>query len=106
MQFPYHPFAVYLFLSALITLIAAIIAWRRSAPGSSTLGWLLLSMTIWSGSYALRWLDISVGAKSICFNIMYIGIVTVPTLFLVFALRLTQHERWSAQRTLWLLSFQ
>lgn len=102
----YHPFAIYLLLSALITLTASVIAWRRTAPGSFTLGWLLLSMTIWSGAYAACWLDISFEAKLFWFNVMYIGLLALPPLFLIFTLMLTHNERWLTRRNLFLLSIQ
>ena len=106
MNLQYHPYAIYLFASALITLIASLIAWRRSASGFLPLSLLLLSMTIWSGSYAARWVDISAQAKFFWFNVMYIGIVSVPALFLIFALRFTRNENWLTLRNLILLSIQ
>jgi diguanylate cyclase (GGDEF)-like protein/PAS domain S-box-containing protein len=106
MQIQYHPYAIYLLASALITLVAALIAWRRSAPGSRTLAGLLLAMTVWSGCYAARWIDISFEAKLAWFNVMYIGIVAVPFLFLVFALRLSNNEKWLTRRNLILLSIE
>jgi hypothetical protein len=45
-----HPYALFSVLSASLSLLAALIAWRRSAPGSPMLSLLLLSMTIWSGA--------------------------------------------------------
>jgi len=106
MQIQYHPYSVYLLLSAVITLIASVVVLRRSAPGSFTLGLLLLSMTIWSGAYAAQWTGIPFGAKLVWFKLMYIGIVAVPALFLVFALRLTHHERWLTRRNLFLISIE
>jgi len=106
MNFQYHPYAIYLFVSTLITLIASFIAWRRSAPGAFALGLLLLSMAIWSGSYAARWTDISPEAKIFWFHVMYIGIIAVPAFFLVFALRITYNESWLKPRNLLLLSIQ
>ncbi|HUG33754.1 MAG TPA: histidine kinase N-terminal 7TM domain-containing protein [Anaerolineales bacterium] len=106
MQIQYHPYAVYLLLSALITLAASGIAWRRSAPGSFTPGWLLVAMTIWSGSYAARWIYISFDAKLVWFKIMYIGIIAVPVLFLIFALSLSHNEHWLTRRNLLLLSIE
>lgn len=106
MQVQYHPFTIYLLISTLITLTIAVLSWRRSAPGSITLGWLLLSMTVWSGAHATRWMDIPFEAKLFWFRIMYIGILTVPTLFLIFTLRLIHQERWLTPRNLRLLSIE
>jgi diguanylate cyclase (GGDEF)-like protein/PAS domain S-box-containing protein len=106
MHIQYHPFAIYLLLSSLITLIASVIAWRRSAPGSFTLGLLLLSMTVWSGSYAARWVGISFEAKLFWFNVMYVGVFALPVLFLIFVLQVTYNEHWLTRRNLLLLALQ
>ena len=99
-----HPYAILSIFSALISFIASLIAWRRSAPGSLMLGLLLLSMTIWSGFYSARWMDISVGAKIFWLNIMFIGVASLPTLFLLFVLAFTHNDVWLTQRNLLLLS--
>ena len=101
-----HPYAILSILSAIITLIASFTALRRSSPGSSALGLLLLSMAIWSGCYATRWLDISIEAKIFWFRMMFTGVASVPTLFLVFALGFTRNEAWMTPRNLVFLSLQ
>ena len=98
-----HPYAVYSIFSALISFIASLIAWRRSAPGSRMLSLLLLSMTIWSGFYATRWMDISLPAKLLGFNLMFIGVAALPTLFLLFVLTFTHNQAWLTRRNLFLL---
>src|SRR5215213_99683 len=99
-----HPYAILSIFSALISFIASLIAWRRSAPVSLMLRLLLLSTTIWSGFYSARWMDISVGAKIFWLNIMFIGVASLPTLFLLFVLAFTHNDVWLTQRNLLLLS--
>jgi diguanylate cyclase (GGDEF)-like protein/PAS domain S-box-containing protein len=99
-----HPYVVFSALSAVITLIASTAAWRRSAPGASALSLLLLAMTIWSACYATHWLDISIAAKLFWFKVMFIGVTSLPTLFLIFALSFTRNEAWLKPRNLVLLS--
>jgi diguanylate cyclase (GGDEF)-like protein/PAS domain S-box-containing protein len=101
-----HTIAIFSITSALISLIASFIAWRRSTPGSLTLSLLLLCMAIWSGFYATRWLDISLAAKAFWFNLMYIGVAALPTLFLLFVLAFTHNESRFTRRNLLLLSIQ
>lgn len=98
-----HPFAVFLLLSALITLTASAIAWRRSSPGSFTLGLLLLSMTVWSGAYAMRLFNIPVEQQIFWFHVMYAGIIPLPNLFMAFILKITHNERWLNRRNRLLL---
>src|SRR5689334_3628748 len=99
-----HPYAVFSIFSALISFIASLMAWRRSAPGSLMLSLLLLSMTIWSGFYSANWMDISIGAKIFWLNLMFIGVASLPTLFLLFVLAFTHNNPWLTQRNLLLLS--
>lgn len=99
-----HPYVVFSILSAIITLIAAIAAWRRPAPGASALSLLLLGMTLWSACYATRWMNISEEAKIFWFRVMFIGVVSIPTLFLIFALSFTRNESWLTSRNLVLIS--
>ncbi len=106
MQLQFHPFAILLLLSALITLIASGIAWRRSAPGSLILSALLLSMTVWSGAYAAQMFHISFEQKLFWFHVMYVGIIVLPNLFLVFILKITGNERWLTPRYGFILSIQ
>lgn len=106
MQFHLHYYAIFSILSALISLLAAIAVWRRSAPGSFMLRLLLLSMAIWSAFYSTRWMNISGEAKLFWLNPMYIGIVTVPTLFLLFVLAFIQNTTGLTKRILLLLSIQ
>jgi diguanylate cyclase (GGDEF)-like protein/PAS domain S-box-containing protein len=104
MHIHFHPYAIFSLFSALISFIAALIAWRRSAPGSLMLSLLLLSMTIWSGFYSTRWMGISLGAKAFWFNLMFIGVASLPTLFLLFVLAFTHNDNWLTRRNLVLLS--
>jgi diguanylate cyclase (GGDEF)-like protein len=101
-----HSYAFISILSALISFTAAIMTWRRSAPGASALSYLLLAMAIWSAGYATRWLDISVEAKTFWFGVMYIGTAFTPTLFLLFALGFTHNQSWLTPRHLILLAIQ
>lgn len=99
-------YALCLLSSAVLTFIASIVAWRRTAPGSFALSLLLLSMTVWSGFLALQSLPIPGAVKILLPNIVYIGVVAVPTLFLIFALNFTNHEGWLARRYLFALAVE
>ena len=48
-----NPYSPFLFISALIALITALITWkRRAAPGATPLILMLLTMAIWAGATA------------------------------------------------------
>jgi diguanylate cyclase (GGDEF)-like protein/PAS domain S-box-containing protein len=101
-----HPFTILSLLSAILTWIASITTWRRSGPGSLMLSLLLLSMTVWSGFYSTRWMNISLGSKLFWFDLMYIGVSGLPTLFLLFVLAFTHNDAWLTRRNIFLLSLQ
>jgi len=106
MVFQFHPYALVLTISALTALTASVIILRRDAPGSLVLGSLLLSAFVWSGAYAMTWSLVRLNDKIFWLRIMYFGVVAVPTLFLVFALKITHHETWLNIKTMILFSIQ
>lgn len=103
MIFQFHPYAVVLFISALTTLITSIIVLRRDVPGARVLSGTLASSFVWSGAYALSWSLGTLDEKLIWLKITYLGVVAVPTLFLVFTLNITQYDNWLTGRTLLML---
>ncbi len=106
MSFQFHPYVIVLAISALTTLAASIIVLWRDVPGSAALGGMLLNSFIWSSTYAMTWLVVPLDAKLIWLKIMYLGVVSVPTAFLVFVLRITHHDEWLKPRTLAVLGIE
>ena len=106
MVFQIHPYSVVLAVSALATLVASIIVWRRIAPGSITLGIMLSGMVIWGISYALIWGFVPLEYKVLWLKVMYLGVVMTPSLFLVFTLQITHREGWLTFWNMILLSIE
>lgn len=106
MIFQLHPYVVVLVVSALTTLITSIIILRREAGGSLSLAGVLLSAFVWSGADAMSWSLAGLNDKILWLKIMYLGVSTVPTLFLVFTLKITRHENWLTARNLLLLGIE
>ncbi len=98
--------AILLLISALLTSTASIIAWHRTMPGSFALSLLLFSMTVWSFFYAFDWLPIPASLKILAPNITYLGVIAVPSLFLIFSLSFTNHGEWSNRRLLFVLAVE
>jgi len=93
-MFQYHPYSLYLSISALATLIVFLLAWNRTAPGSSALKGMLLGMFIWSASYAMVWAVVPLAQKVFWLKVMFMGVVMIPVFFLVFTLYITHREHW------------
>jgi diguanylate cyclase (GGDEF)-like protein/PAS domain S-box-containing protein len=101
-----HPYTVVLAVSALTTLITSLIILRRDVTGSTALGGVLLASFIWSGAYAMTWALTDLQEKLLWLKIMYIGVVSVPALFLIFTLQITQHDNWLTSRNLVVLALE
>lgn len=99
-----HPYALLAILSGIISLVASIITWRRSAPGSRMLSLALFSAALWSVFYSPYWMNLPLENRVFWFNIMYIGVATLPTLFLLFAIEFTHNKIWLTRRHLFLLA--
>ncbi len=106
MSVPITVFGITLLISAILSGIASIIAWRRSAPGSFALSGLMFSMMFWSGSYSFQMLVNPPNLKFLFLKLAYFGVVTVPTLFLVFALTFMNQSQWLQKKLLLLLGIE
>jgi PAS domain S-box-containing protein len=88
-------YAAILIISAAFSAALAIPAWRRRpTPGAATLTVLMLALALWAGAYALEILSATLDAKLFCARLQYVAILAVPTLWLIFVLQFTGHERW------------
>jgi diguanylate cyclase (GGDEF)-like protein/PAS domain S-box-containing protein len=107
MALQFHPYSLILAISALISAVAGIAAWtRRPAPGAAPLAVLMLSLTVWSCTYAVMWLNTSEGGQVFWLNVTYFGVLVIPAGFLIFVLHATQHENWLTPARLGLLSIE
>jgi len=89
----------------IIALFLAGIAWRyRTARGAKPLATLMLALVVWSGCYALSLTSASLPAKIFWLNWTYLGIVTIPTSWLLLALQYSGYDGWLTRRRLLLLT--
>lgn len=92
-------FALPLLLIALLLGILAGYAFRhRQQTGALTLGLLLLAMAAWSAGYAAELLAPTLGGKVLAAKAQYVGIASLPPLWLAFALRYTGYGAWFTNR--------
>jgi PAS domain S-box-containing protein len=105
MGWQYTPYALPLFVAAVVSGGLAFFAWRRrGTPGAGAVALMMLGVSVWSLGYALEFAAAGLGAKVFWAKVEYLGIVTVPAAWLVFALRYTGRERWMTRRNLALLA--
>ncbi len=96
-----------LLIGAFITSALAYYVWRRrSEPGAIPLVLLMLAVTEWSLGYAFELAGASLSAKMLGAKLQYIGVVIIPTVWLVLTLQYGGYEKWMTRRRLLLLSIQ
>ena len=102
-----HPYSAVLSVTAIVAAYLAVIVWnRRSAPGTRPLALINVAAAFWELTYALMWASPDLGAEIFWLNATYLGVVIIPTAYLVFVLQFSGHDRWLTPRRLALLSIE
>lgn len=83
-----------LILSAIVTLSLAVYASKKlSSVGSTTYMLLMISVSIYTLGYALELLNHSVSGVFFALKIEYLGIVSIPVLWVILALKYTGYDK-------------
>ena len=99
------PFALPLLVAATIALSIMLLAWfRRETSGALALAILMLGVTEWAASYAMELGTPGLASKVLWAKVQYLGIVLVPTAWLLIVLEFTGRERYLTRRNLILFS--
>src|SRR5665648_27786 len=97
-------YATLLLIAALSTTVIAAIVWqRRENPSARVLLWLTVAMVWWDMTYAFHWMGLAQPVNFFWLDATYLGVVMVPTLFLIFILNFTNQTHWLKHRLVWLL---
>ena len=98
-------YAIALLISTFASLVIALVAWkRRTAPGASGLMLFMLAETIWSGTYAVRWMMAEPSAQLFWLDATYFGVAFHTTFLIIFALQFTNRSHLLTRRNLMLLA--
>jgi PAS domain S-box-containing protein len=105
-QFQYSPYILPLILSSIIAGFVALYVWERRATvrGGITLVLLALAIAEWSLGYALEIAGANLPTKIFWGKSQYIGIVTIPLLWIIFAYSYSTKGMQMTRRTVSLLS--
>lgn len=94
-------YAFALIVSTAVSLSVAVVAWqRRHAPGAIGLLLLLLGISVWTSTYAVRWLRTDLASQYFWLDATYFGVVMVPFAMLIFTLQSTRREHLITGRNL------
>ncbi|NTW00922.1 MAG: response regulator [Oscillochloris sp.] len=91
--------------AGIVCALVASFAWRnRAERGAIAFFVLMIGVMIWVLAYAQELNSSALPAKILWSKIEYVGIVTVPVAWLVFALQYTERQRWSCHWRLGLIT--
>jgi PAS domain S-box-containing protein len=107
MHWQYSPYVFPLVIAAAMSTALAIFAWRRRpASGAAPVTLLMLAVAMWQSGYALELSSADLPSQLSWGKLAYLGMVMVPTTWLVFVLQYTGRERWLTRRNLALLAIE
>ncbi len=105
MHWQLNPYAAFMMVTALASIILAIHIWQRRPTQAATTGALLmLAISVWSLGYALELSSQSLAAKLFWSNVNLAGLASVPVLWFVFVIQLTHRDQWLTRRNLTVLA--
>ena len=91
----YYVYTPMLILSAAASLMLAAAAWRRRpAPGAKSLAAMMAAGAFWGIAYALELGFSEPVIRALWGEFKYLGVVIIPFMWLIFALRYTGRDSW------------
>jgi len=97
-------YAFTLLFSASISMMIAIVVWkRRLAPGARGLMLFLVADIIWAVTYAVRWMAAEPSVQLFWLDATYFGVAFHTTFLIIFALQFTSRSNLLTRRNLALL---
>ena len=103
----FTPYTIPLLLATIVTIWLAVVIWARR-PGQAVVPGVLLmaGVAIWSLAYVAELSTTNTEAKILFSALEYVGITTVPGMWMAFAIEYTGSQRWLTRRRLALLAIE
>lgn len=101
------PYVFALVVSTAAAIYVSIVAWgRRTAPGARPLMALGGAIATWTLTYAIHFSVVSELARFFWLRATYLGVLTVPTTFLVFSIQYANRGHWLKKKAIALLTIE
>ncbi len=101
------PYVIILVVSTAAAIYVSIVAWgRRTAPGARPLMALGGAIAAWTLTYAIHFLVMTEQARFFWLRATYLGVLTVPTMFLVYSIQYANRGQWLKKRVIALLTIE
>ncbi len=95
MRWHYTPYIIPLLITTIIATLLLIYTWRhRAISGALAIVGLTLAAIIWSSGYILEIGSLDLPAKIFWGKVQYLGIVTIPVVWLAVILQFTRRQYW------------
>ncbi|MCX6021821.1 MAG: ATP-binding protein, partial [Chloroflexi bacterium] len=93
--------------AALLLTVLGVFAWRRrDAPAAAEFARVMAAAALWAGAYACSLASGELSDKSAWTRLMWVGVASVPTFWLLFTLAYTGRSRTLSRRMIVLLAIQ
>ena len=101
------PYVFALVVSSAAAIIVSMVAWRRrTAPGARPLMVLGGAIATWALTYAIHFSVVTENARFFWLRATYLGVLTVPTTFLLFSIHYANRGHWLKKRVIALLTLE
>jgi len=105
MLLTYSPYIISPLIAFLLVLVMIVYTWRhRTTPIVTTFLILMSALALWSLTVVLEHGSPSLIAKIFWVKLSYLGIVILPTAWLIFTLQYANREKWLTKRNLAMLA--
>ncbi len=103
MSIHFNPFAITLLMSGVTTLFLGFLILQRLGGAAKWFGVVMSFIALWSITYSFELASGDLDQMLFWINMEYIGIATLPALWLVFTIKYTGNSRWLTLRNLILI---
>jgi len=95
-----NPYTIALIGIAIAMGVLTIYSWlKRDVRGSLALGWVLLSVAVWTLAYGFELASLDLPSMLFWLRVEYLGIASAPVLWLFFVLQYSGQEGWLTSRS-------
>ena len=95
MNWQYSPYALFLLIAVAVSLAMAVYAWRRRVtPGAAIFAIFMLAVAELVFGHALQIAGANQDTKTLWAKVAYLGLVTAPPLWLMFAISFSGRAHW------------
>lgn len=94
MQFDFNAFSLTLLTFSALTVFLSILIFQKLGSIVRWFGGLMLAIAIWAAAYGLELASSSLSQMLFWINVEYIGIASLPTLWIVFIIKFIGKDKW------------